>query len=98
MRITLLVLFSLAIIGASIGIYWRSNYSDKIITNGDGFGISIGDSKEEALKNLETIYIDSSVYFFQERPIDFNVTLEALAKSDSIIMQEDVWTFYFHHN
>ncbi len=75
---------------------------DKTITEGSGYGFTIGQNKEAALMTAKELYKDQKVDFtnFYSRPIlNKEIIFKPVKEIDiEAIRKYDIWTFRFEHD
>ena len=79
-------------------VYLWATYIDEAITSGEGYGLKIGDTKEQVYHKAGELFKDKKVYFLH--PIDerrYGPHKELGFSSDEyeMIKDRDLWEFYF---
>ena len=96
MRIFLGLGLVIALIVGYVGFMWIS-YTCKSITEGSGYGYTIGSSKAEALSTAEKLYRKKQITlgcnrYDEEDPRNNRISV---TKDAVLFYSEDEWEFYF---
>lgn len=79
-------------------VYLWATYIDETITSGEGYGLKIGDTKEQVYRKARGLFKDKKVYFLH--PMDKqnygpHKELKYSSEDYEIIKDRSKWDFYF---